>query len=179
MLIRRVSLALLICVAAVAGILVGLPASVPGAHEVEELKSAIPKDTGTPQATCGCGQTDSAVVSQEEGDTFEVSVPADALISDTATKLIYIGTPGPNVDAQDCAPDGSLRPMQTVIIVDPAGDSSRRIEGVVTISKNGDPFLTAVPNGTALGNFRDKSNCTVQGVPYFRYTATVLKGGSQ
>jgi len=44
------------------------------------------------EATCGCGQPHSQVIAQEDGDTFKISVPADALISETATKLIYIGT---------------------------------------------------------------------------------------
>jgi hypothetical protein len=131
------------------------------------------------QTTCGCAQANSQVIAQEEGDTVVIAVPADSPISETAKKLIYVGRPGPSVDARNCASDGNLRVMQTIIVVDPAGDSSRRIEGIVTLTKNGAPVETAVPNGTVLDNLRAESDCTVQGVPYFRYTATVLKGEPQ
>jgi hypothetical protein len=44
MLIRRVSLAFLFCVAASVGVLVGLPANVPGQEEVESCQLAIPSN---------------------------------------------------------------------------------------------------------------------------------------
>jgi hypothetical protein len=127
----------------------------------------------TTLAVSGLGSVSAVADGLESGDTVEIAVPQDTPISETADKLTYVAKPAPFVDASGCTGDTDLRPTQTVVVSDPGGSGAGRISGVVTMTRNGEPFVTAVPNGTKLTDFRPVDECAVSGVPYFKYTATV------
>lgn len=113
---------------------------------------------------------------QQAGDTIVLAVPAatDVATGPEGDKVVFVGRAGFGVDAQDCAPEGAIRPLQPVVLVDAgAGNRATRSDGVVVISMNGAPVIEGLKNGTRIGNLTFDDSCTVQGAPYKRYIGAI------
>ena len=124
-------------------------------------------------------QTAGSVSAQQRGDTITFALPAgtDVTLGPDGDKVIYSGRPFGYGDAQSCASDPDLRPMQPVMLVD-AGSGSRatRSQGMVTLYINGSftaEIANGVRNGTRIGNLTGPEDCEIDGLPYYRYTGII------
>jgi hypothetical protein len=113
---------------------------------------------------------------QERGDTLLLVVPGGTSIAPGADgdMVIFIGKPMGGIDASNCAPEDTPRPLQTAIVVDRgSARGGATTVGIVTLRHNGAPQTTAVPNGTRVTNLVPLAGCTIGDASYDRYQGTV------
>ena len=120
----------------------------------------------------------SIVRAQQAGDTVLFIVPPGQGIAPgpEGDMAIFIGRPMGVVNVLGCVPllDTNLRPLQTVVFVNPAaGQRATRQNGVITLYTNGVPQTTAVPNGTRIGNLVQMPQCVIGHESYDKFGGTV------
>jgi hypothetical protein len=148
MLIRRVSVLFLICIAALIGTLIGLPSNVPA----QEAAGPLPSGTGVIVWL-------EASVNQPEPD---LGPPTDM--------LVFTGGPTFLVDL-DCFDEPEYR--QNAVLVDVNGRRSSRAVSVIAQHAHVEGEAVPVTPGTRVTNFIPAGGCNSGGITYRKYVGTV------
>ena len=86
-------------------------------------------------------------------DTVVIAVPADVELTQgpDGDRVIFVGKALGFVDAQNCAMDAVLRPLQPVVLVDGAGGRATRSDAAVVLYINGE-VVTGLKSGSRIVN---------------------------
>jgi hypothetical protein len=154
MLIRRVSILFLICVAALVDIRVGLSSNVPAQEEGDNFRLAIPTSV---VIDVGSDLEPATKAEQLDGEPVQIAVPdpdGDGVVDIAAgvegdDEVLFTGQSLGTIAAGgcDCCDGTAQRHLQAVTVMDPgAGRAARRFD--VMVVNRTDPL----PPGTRVGN---------------------------
>lgn len=110
-------------------------------------------------------------IAQESGDTviFLVAFGTQITTGADEDKIIFVGRSDETKSVEGCTGDDTQYPVQSVVIVHPAGERATQLSGLIIVS-----HAEPIPNGTRLVDISDPFICTdLAGTDYDVYFAKV------